>query len=371
MKYLNYDIRSLNQSGEKLNVAHGLQHLMSIKHSNQIEQKKWEFFLESLITAERSCPRSAEFMLELIKGKNILHGDMPYDKNSLIDYFESIGIHRKNLEMLSAVMENSTMDTVITIHDSNNEKNYIEVISGHRFNLKPALLKANKTYKKPRIICIDGYVENVSELHNLFTEISEKRVECFLACRGLSNDVLHTVKVNNDRGTLCIRPYVVPYDLGNANTLVDIAVVSGGDVVSSLKGDLISTTGLSRSGSVDEVLEFNESILIKSSHHERIRLHIEKLKRDREEKIVATNFIDERLKSLNASSIRVFISHGIDNFEAKRQLDIGIRIFGFVIKNCFDPISIAKIHHQSYSRLTSNMFTMSEEEGNINMEEDK
>lgn len=371
MKYLKYDVRSLSQSGEKINVSYGLQHLMSIKHSDPITQKEWELLLESLIVAEKACPRSAEIMMELLKGHDAIHQRTPHDLSSIDDYFRFIGLSNKNVEMLIEVMEHSTVDTVITVHDSHSNKDFIEFVTGHRFDLKPALSRSNKTYKKPRIVCIDGFIENVSEVHNLFTELSERKSECFLMCRGFSNDVLHTIQVNNDRGTLSIRPYVVPYDLDHANTLVDLAVVSGGDVVSSLKGDLISTVGLGKTGIVDEVLEFKDSILIKSSHHDRIRLHVERLKKERQEKSDAMKFIDERLRSLNSSSVRIFICNDVHGFETRRQLDLGIRIIGFIAKNCYEPYQIAKMHHESYVRLTSNMFTRWEEEGNINLEEAK
>ena len=105
--------------------------------------------------------------------------------------------------------------------------------------MKKLLKDDNLFLRDARIACIDGYVESVSELHLLLEELSEAKVPCFLFVRGMSEDVLHTIKTNNDRKTLMVFPYIVPFDLDSVNTIVDIAVSAGTDVLSNLKSDKI------------------------------------------------------------------------------------------------------------------------------------
>jgi hypothetical protein len=61
-----------------------------------------------------------------------------------------------------------------------------------------------------------------------------------LVARGFNDDVQNTLGVNFSTGNLSVIPLVVPYDEFGANLVNDIAVVSGTDLVNSLKGDIIS-----------------------------------------------------------------------------------------------------------------------------------
>ena len=92
-----------------------------------------------------------------------------------------------------------------------------------------------------KIVCIDGIIESVSEIHNLMDQSFRTGQSIVIFARGFNEDVTNTLAVNHGKGMLNVIPVVVPYDLVGVNQLVDIAVCGGSDVVSSLKGELIST----------------------------------------------------------------------------------------------------------------------------------
>ena len=130
----------------------------------------------------------------------------------------------------------------------------VELARGYEFvhASKPADRRA--VLRRPRVLVVDGYVESASEAHRVLDGCSRAGDALLVCCRGSSDDVAHTVAVNRARGTLQAYVLTFPYDLDDANTLVDVATLLGDDVVSSLKGQLISTVDPSALPRVDEAV---------------------------------------------------------------------------------------------------------------------
>lgn len=103
-------------------------------------------------------------------------------------------------------------------------------------------------------ICIDGIVESVSEIHNIMDQSFETGQSVVIFARGFNDDVINTLAVNHSKGMLNVIPVTVPYDVTGVNQLVDIAICSKSDVVSALKGELISTIEWEDLNSVDKIL---------------------------------------------------------------------------------------------------------------------
>lgn len=364
LKKQKYRTKSLITVNDSVKKQFGLQHFISIRNSDPISQKKWEMLLNFLIDAEKTCPASAEYLFSLIAERR-KENCIPVDKESLHQLFEELDIEKDNIELLKVISEITKCESHLTIHESANEKTYIEFVNGHRFELK-RLLPIREKGSNVKVICIDGYIENVSELHMLFTQLCETKTDCLMVCRGMSNDVLHTIKVNVDRGTLHIRPYVAPFDIDNVNTIVDIAIVSGTDVVSSTKGDLISTVDLSKAGTVLDVSEYGNSVNIRSNVS--ITSHVNRLRQQREERPDIQEILDKRLRSLTSSCVRVFIPNNLSFFDNKRQLDLGIRILSMLMRGIYEPSAVAEKYYKMYSSNVNSLFTL-DESSNIIMEE--
>lgn len=365
---LKNDIRSIDCCENKSIVKHGLHHSFSIRHKNHEKQKLWELLLTYAISAEKKCPWASKYFIDLAKDEKIEQLSTPKTKRELIHHLDVIGISSKVINVMKSILDHATVDTIMTLHTSSSDKMYVEMTSGHRFELKCLIAgtKSGNKVKNVRIACIDGFIENVSELHVLFSQLSESHLTCFVFCRGMSNDVLHTIKVNNDRGSLRIKPYLVPYDIENVNVLVDLAVISGTDVTSSLKGDLISTIDLTRTGHVDEVTEFESSIIMSTASSIRLNEHIERLRKERDDRSDISEVIDKRLKSLTASCARIYVPDDMNYFDIRRQFDLSIRVVSSIICGTYDPIGVAKkFYHdylEHYSRLA---FTESSEPYNM------
>jgi len=96
------------------------------------------------------------------------------------------------------------------------------------------------TLPEAKVCVIDGIVERVSEINGLIHNSYKENSPLIIVARGFNDDVQNTLGVNYNTGNLRVVPFCVPYDALGANLVNDICVVSGCDIVSSLKGDIIS-----------------------------------------------------------------------------------------------------------------------------------
>lgn len=181
----------------------------------------------------------------------------------------------------------------------------VELVRGYTFDLV-GLLPIDASFVGPRVACIDGHVEDVSEIHHLLEESAEAKEPVVLFVRGMADEVKHTLRVNYDRGSLRVVPVGVPFDLEGMNTLVDLATVAGTDVVSSLKGDLISSVRLSGMPRVDAVLLHGNRVVVASTaSHKSVAQHVERLRRKRTEENIddVGRLLDKRIRSLSPNHV--------------------------------------------------------------------
>lgn len=256
----------------------GLQSLHRIKPANEFEKTIIDLLTSYLYKSESLSPGSTKFFLNYLtffKEKNVI--SKRFHKNDLDLLIESYS----NKEVRPLLTEATNLANIkskftLSIESPNSEKDVIELTEGNVFsNLTPAFLVKESKFRKPKILCIDGFIENVSEVHHLLHSSAESKDTIILFVRGLSDEVINTLKVNYDRGILNVIPVVVRYDLEGVNLLVDIATIVNDDVISSLKGDLISKIDITRLKRVDivefgkneiliENLSFNSNFFIKS-----------------------------------------------------------------------------------------------------------
>src|SRR5690606_22334012 len=126
--------------------------------------------------------------------------------------------------------------------------------------------------------------------------------------RGVSEDVKHTLKVNYDRGSLRVVPIGVRFDLDGMNTLVDLATVSGCDLTSSLKGDLISTIKFNELPRVEQVTLFKGRTVVTDSRSRMlVKNHVANLRKRRDEEKIddVARLLDKRIKSLSPNHVIV------------------------------------------------------------------
>lgn len=105
-----------------------------------------------------------------------------------------------------------------------------------------------------RVCLIDGMIETVASIDQLLQDANRARRPVLLVARGMSEEVVGTLLTNLLQGRLDICPVLIDPGEGSAvNTLVDLAVTTGGHVVSSLTGELLSQITLEGLATIPKV----------------------------------------------------------------------------------------------------------------------
>lgn len=334
--------------------------MLSLRHEDKEVQSLLEVLLNHALKAETLTPMGGMYFLNRFVGSTSLHNhEKPRTKSDIIDLIKKRNFDSLIENVLLQCLDFSTSDSSISVKKSNNETSCVELIQEQVFEVKSLLKKSNFNIVNSRVVCIDGYIENISEIHHLLTELSEKKENCIAFVRGMSEDVLYTLKVNIDRKTVFLYPFMIPFDVDNVNTLVDISVTSGTDIVTSLKGDLISSIKYENLGTVESCSVYGDTLRLKPipRNEKSLHDHVNNLKRKIEERRDLEEIIGKRLKSLNASRIEVSIPDDINFYSRSQQLDEGIRLISSIINNTYDPLGISKKIHETFLETVSNTQT--------------
>jgi len=200
----------------------------------------------------------------------------------------------------------------IFVNDRSNKSTSLELRNGFNFPVSciPEFQEIMKvkdwTAENAVIIIIDGIVETVGEIHCILDHCCRNNQPAAIFARGYSEEVVATIITNNMRGTLKLAPVRVPLDLSGLNMLKDLAVVCGTDVVSSLKGELISSIDPMSLPSINSIAITEKSTCITN---ERINLsvsrHVKELIKKRAEhaSLDVERLIDDRLQCLSSNNV--------------------------------------------------------------------
>lgn len=307
-----------------------LHNLLEFRSSLTKEEKTiFDIVSTFIIKAESASPKSSKIFFEKLLNKNI------EKKNSRSLSLDDVPkllksyAQKDNLQIVQEAINLSGLKGKIVFSKSKNDQTVLELSKSFVFeNLCPSFHTGKLDMSDPKIICIDGYIESVSEIHHILEKASSIKEPIVAFVRGLSEEVNHTLKVNFDRKTLIFVPVVVPFDIDGANLLNDIMVIAKGDVVSTLKGNLISSLDPSAFPRVDSItfVERVTSISNKSSFG-RVDRHIRFL----QEKILnaendaTIEAIKKRIQRLGSNQVTLHIPENASYTKNLSAIDSSIR----------------------------------------------
>jgi chaperonin GroEL (HSP60 family) len=240
--------------------------------------------------------------------------------------------------MLEEAIALAGSDCKIFIEPSTTGTNTVELLMGHMFNIgaNASFLKNGRWFASDvKLALIDGTIENVSEIDHMLQRSHELKRPMVIMARGFSRDVISTLNVNYARKTLNVVPVVVEFGLETANVLIDVAMVAGCDVVSSLKGDVISQIKYDELPTVQNVTCTGSTTIISSSSTNGIKQHLQNLIQRRiDEQIPALRMIlDKRVRSLTGASVVIRVSDaGSLGSKMMHDLDIGLKVIRSMLK---------------------------------------
>lgn len=220
----------------------------------------------------------------------------------------------------------------IFVEASPTHQTMVERIEGHTFRCEPdPLLFSSGRWTAYDVKCliVDGVIERVSEIDSLLQRSHADKRPLIIFARGFDRDVISTLHTNHVRRTLNVMPVNVRFDLETVNVLSDIATVIGGDVVSSLKGELISTTSYDSLRTARSVTCQGQSATLTCDKAPSVAVHLDSLiQKRRNETIPAIKqILDQRIRSLSSSSVVIRVdASGSNGSRLMHEIDEGLRL---------------------------------------------
>ena len=168
---------------------------------------------------------------------------------------ESIG------KLLADAMRKVSKDGVISIEESKSRDTFIDVVEGMQFDrgylsgyfvTDPDKLEC--VYERPLILIYDKKISNIKEFLPILQSAAESGKPLLVIAEDVDSEALTTLVVNRLRGGLKICAVKAPgFGDRRKAMLEDIAVLTGGKVISEEKGDKLEDATLDMLGTCDKV----------------------------------------------------------------------------------------------------------------------
>lgn len=147
-------------------------------------------------------------------------------------------------ELISTAMDKVGQEGVVTIEESKTGETYLETVEGVQFDRgykSPYFVTDNSTMtavlQSPYILITDKRLSNVKELLPVLESVSQQSKSLLIIADDIDGEALSTMVVNKMRGILSCAVVKAPsFGDRKKDMLEDIAILTGGTVVSTEKG---------------------------------------------------------------------------------------------------------------------------------------
>ena len=164
-------------------------------------------------------------------------------------------------ELIAEAMEKVTSDGVITVEESKTAETYSEIVEGMQFDrgyITPYMVtdtdKMEAVLDDALILITDKKISNIQEVLPLLEQVVQAGKKMVIIAEDVEGEALSTLIVNKLRGTFICVPVKAPgFGDRRKEMLQDIAVLTGGQVISEELGLELKDTQLSQLGRAKQV----------------------------------------------------------------------------------------------------------------------
>ena len=172
--------------------------------------------------------------------------------------------------LIADAMEKVTADGVITVEESKTAETSCEVVEGMQFDrgyITPYMVtdtdKMEAVIDDASILITDKKISNVQELLPLLEQVVQNGKKLVIIAEDIEGEALSTLIVNKLRGTFtCVAVKAPGFGDRRKEMLKDIAILTGGEVISSELGLELKETTLAQLGSARQVKVNKETTII-------------------------------------------------------------------------------------------------------------
>ena len=172
--------------------------------------------------------------------------------------------------LISEAMEKVTNDGVITIEESKTMNTELNVVEGMQFDrgyissyMVTDTEKMEALLEEPYILITDKKISSIQEILPVLEKVAEQGKKLLIIADDVEGDALSTLVINKLRGTFtCVAVKAPGFGDRRREMLQDIAILTGGEVISSELGLELKDTDILQLGRAKQVKINKENTII-------------------------------------------------------------------------------------------------------------
>ena len=216
---------------------------------------------------KRGMDKAVEVAVEGLK-------DISSEVNGKEDIARVASISANNTEvgeLIAEAMEKVSKDGVITIEESKTSNTELNVVEGMQFDkgyVSPYMVtdtdKMEAVVDNPYILITDKKISNIQEILPLLESLMQQSGKLVIICDDIEGEALSTLVLNKLRGVLNVVAVKAPgFGDKRKAMLEDIAILTGGEVITSDLGLELKDTEVSQLGRAKQVkVEKDKTIIV-------------------------------------------------------------------------------------------------------------
>ena len=173
-------------------------------------------------------------------------------------------------KLIAEAMEKVSADGVITLEESKTAETYTEVVEGMQFDrgyISPYMVtdtdKMEAVLDDALLLITDKKISNIQEILPLLEQIVQSGKQLLIIAEDIEGEALTTLLLNKLRGTFtCVAVKAPGFGDRRKEMLRDIAILTGGEVISSDLGLELKDTTMAQLGRASQVKVQKENTII-------------------------------------------------------------------------------------------------------------
>ena len=173
-------------------------------------------------------------------------------------------------KLIAEAMEKVSTDGVITLEESKTAETYSEVVEGMQFDrgyISPYMVtdadKMEAVYDDAYILITDKKISSIQEILPLLEQVVQAGKKLVIIAEDMEGEALTTIILNNLRGTFkCAAVKAPGFGDRRKEMLKDIAILTGGEVITSELGLELKDTTVAQLGRAKQVVIQKENTII-------------------------------------------------------------------------------------------------------------
>ncbi|PLX01943.1 MAG: chaperonin GroEL [Marinilabiliales bacterium] len=279
---------------------------------------------------KRGIDKAVTSVISYLKGITKKVGD----NNEMIEQVASISANNDRTigALIAQAMDKVKQEGVITIEEAKGIETYVDVVEGMQFDrgyISPYFVtnteKMEAVYENPYILIYDKKVSVMKDLLPILEKTAQTGRALIIIAEDVESEALATLVVNRLRGSLKVAAVKAPgFGDRRKEMLEDIAILTGGVVISEEKGYKLEDASLEMLGEAEKVTIDKENTTIVSGKGEKdnIEARVKQIKGQIE--ITTSDYdkekLQERLAKL-AGGVAVIYVGAASEVEMKEKKD--------------------------------------------------